>query len=183
MRRKRRGATPPPAHDRRITDLPYGSLTASSVEDDPYAKGDKIVVLRSIRDDPLAGLLARGHIDKAQFEAGRCWQRHYERAGVGAVIAIDPTKEPVDGRGAMRPDIRDSQLDAFKQLNAAAMAVGPDDHWIVVLVLGQGRALKSLVYDGSEMEIKSLGRRLRKSLEVLAMFWGFVSNGEKGRRT
>ena len=180
VRRRRKGTPATSAHDRRTSEPPYGAETASSVEEDPYAPGDRIVVLRSIRDDPLAGLLSRGHIDQAQFQAGRRWQACYERAGIGMVIAMDPTKEPVDGHGPGHADVTDSQLEAFEQLHAAGKTLGTQGNILVHLVLGQGLAIKELCRrrnELTEIKIKYFGQRLRECLETLAQLWGFVSTG------
>src|SRR3974390_2897019 len=84
-------------HDRRAELLPFRDTeTAVEVVDDPYGPG-KIDVVRSVRDDPLAGLRARRFIDEAQFVAGRHWQQCWEDSEIGQVRAIDTTKEPVDG--------------------------------------------------------------------------------------
>ncbi len=169
----------PTTHDRRTTELPYGAQVASSIEPDPYAEGDKIVVLRSVRDDPLAGLLSRGSIDAAQFAAGRSWQRHFERAGVGMIIAMDPTKEPVDGNGPSRLDITDSQLEAHHHLREAEKVLGTQGNTLVHMVLGQGLAIREICRrrHDPEIKIKYWGGRFKECLETLAELWGFVSSG------
>ena len=45
--------------------------------------GDKIRVLRSTRNDPLAGMHARKTIDEAQYWGGRDFQRDFEAAERG----------------------------------------------------------------------------------------------------
>src|SRR5580765_7263841 len=75
----------PQVHDRRARELNRGSKGhVVEVEvDDPYEAGGKIATLRSVRDDPLADHYARGHIDAAQFAAGREFQRCFEIAERG----------------------------------------------------------------------------------------------------
>jgi hypothetical protein len=174
--------TPTPTHERLAHDLPYGAAVASTVEDDPYERGGQIAVLRSIRDDPLAGLLSRGYIDRAQFEAGRRWQSYYERAGIGMVVAMDTTREPVDGHGPSRTDLTDSQVDAFRELMVASDHLGMQGNILVQMVLGQGVTIQEICRrrgDDTEWSRKYWGRRLRECLETLAELWGFVSCGNR----
>src|ERR1700760_3482336 len=85
-------------HDRRATELGRKAEVAPIEVDDPYAtrEGETIVVLRQLRNDPLARLHNHRQIDKAQYLAGRRYQRDWEIAERGA-RAIDPTRERVDG--------------------------------------------------------------------------------------
>ena len=71
-----------PVHDRRSSDLLRNAQVASLEVDDPLAldPGDKIVVLRSTRDDPLARLHDRKQIDEAQYHGGRAFQHDFEVA-------------------------------------------------------------------------------------------------------
>jgi hypothetical protein len=59
-------------HDRRSRDLPRNAEVAAVEVDDPLAlePGEKIVTLRSIRNDPLARLHSHRQIDEAQYRAG-----------------------------------------------------------------------------------------------------------------
>ncbi len=172
----------PVVHERLTTDVPWGAQVASTVEDDPYERGGQIAVLRSIRDDPLAGLLSRGYIDRAQFEAGRRWQQHFERAGIGMVVAMDTTREPVDGHGPSRTDLTDSQVDAFRELQVAKDHLGVRGNMLLVVVLGQGTTIQMICHlrgEDTEAARKYWGKRLRECLETLAELWGFVSCGSR----
>ena len=53
--------------------------------DDPLGldPGDKIVTLRSLRNDPLARLHSRRQIDEAQFQGGRAFQNDWEKPNAG----------------------------------------------------------------------------------------------------
>jgi hypothetical protein len=61
--------------------------------DNPLAlePGEKIVALRSIRNDPLARLHSHRQIDEAQYQAGRAFQSDWEKAERGP-RAVDPTR-------------------------------------------------------------------------------------------
>ena len=85
-------------HDRRSRDLPLNAEVAAVEIDDPLAlePGEKIVALRSIRNDPLGRLHSHRQIDEAQYQGGRAFQNDWEKAERGPQ-AVDPTREYVDG--------------------------------------------------------------------------------------
>src|SRR5690349_23402119 len=85
-------------HDRRSRDLPLNAEVAPIEVDDPLAlePGEKIVALRSIRNDPLGRLHSHRQIDEAQYRGGRAFQNDWEKAERGPQ-AVDPTREYVDG--------------------------------------------------------------------------------------
>ena len=62
--------------------------------DDPLAlePGEKIVTLRSTRNDPLARLHTHRQIDEAQYQGGRAFQSDWEKAerGPRAVVGDAP---------------------------------------------------------------------------------------------
>jgi hypothetical protein len=65
------------AHDRRSRDLPRNAEVVAIEVDDPLAlePGEKIVALRSIRNDPLGRLHSHRQIDEAQYRGGRAFQK------------------------------------------------------------------------------------------------------------
>src|SRR3982074_1855358 len=89
---------PAKVHDRRSRDLLRNAEVAAIEVDDPLAlePGEKIVTLRSIRNDPLARLHTHRQIDEAQYQGGRAFQNDWEKAE-GGPQAVDPTREHVDG--------------------------------------------------------------------------------------
>src|SRR4051812_17160014 len=124
-RRRRKGQPYNPAvHDRQATDLLRNAQVSPIEVDDPMAlePGDKIVTLRSIRNDPLAALHAHKHIDEAQYQGGRAFQADWEQAERGP-CAIDPSKEFVDG-GQMPEPITEGQRKAVLRLNRAERELG-----------------------------------------------------------
>ena len=89
----------------------------------PTSPGARISAVRSVRDDPLADHLARGHIDEAQYQAGRAFQRYFavaERGPRAMQIA-----EAVDGSPS-RETLTDEQLKAGKWLTKCYGALGKD---------------------------------------------------------
>jgi hypothetical protein len=80
--------------------LPRNAEIAAVEVDDPMAlePGEKIVTLRSIRNDPLARLHTHRQIDEAPYQGGRAFQDDWEKAERGPQ-AVDPTRECRRGAG------------------------------------------------------------------------------------
>ncbi len=158
-------------HDR-LAEVPARQregITTDVVED-PYKRGESIRVLRATKDDPLAGLYARGAIDMAQLSAGRVWQRYWENAAIGAVRGIDPTKEPVDGKGPPPAPFTDKQRKACIALREAAVMLGYEGDRITRAVLGE-RATLHEVAQRHRRSKKYIGLRFRDCLETMARLW------------
>lgn len=161
-------------------DLPRGAAVAPLTVDDPHAlsPGEKIVVLRSLRDDPLAALHSSRQIDEAQYKAGRSWQRAYELAAVGGLRSLDLSRERVDGdSGAPTAAVSETQGRALASLARASIALGLEGEAIVRDVLGE-RMTFALVAArrglASEAERKYIGRRFRECLDTLAVLYGYA---------
>ena len=105
--KRRRPYNPAKAHDRKSRDLLRNAEVATVEVDNPLAldPGEKIVALRSIRNDPLARLHSHRQIDEAQYQAGRAFQSDWEKAERGP-RAVDPAREYVDGGQRPRTDHR-----------------------------------------------------------------------------
>src|SRR5258707_11279610 len=117
---------PAKAHDRRSRDLLRNAEVATVEVDDPLAlePGEKIVTLRSIRNDPLGRLHSHRQIDEAQYQGGRAFQDDWEKAERGPQ-AVDPTREYVDG-GQAREPITERQRKAVLRLNRTEREIGAD---------------------------------------------------------
>src|SRR6202045_2219814 len=113
-------------HDRRSQDLPRNAEVAAIEVDVPLElePGEKIVTLRSIRNDPLGRLHSHRQVDEAQYQGGRAFQDDWEKAERGPQ-AVDPTREYVDG-GQMREPITERQRKAVLRLNRAERELGAD---------------------------------------------------------
>ena len=167
-------------HDRRADDLPRNAEVIAVEIDDPLAlePGEKIVVLRSVRNDPLGRLHAHHQIDDAQYRGGRAFQNDWERAERGPQ-AIDPAREYVDGAQG-RVSITDRQRQAVLRLNRAERELGADGAAIVHDVLVQGLSMEQV---GRKRGLESqrwndyFARRLRECLDRLALVYGFANAG------
>jgi hypothetical protein len=167
------------AHDRRAQDLPLNAEVASVEIDDPLAlePGEKIVALRSIRNDPLGRLHSHHHIDEAQYRGGRAFQDDWEKAERGP-RAVDPTREYVDG-GQAREPITERQRRAVLRLNRVERELGADGivlvHEVLVLGLtmeqvGQRRGLRGQRWKDY------FARRFQECLDRLALIYGFATS-------
>ena len=169
---------PAKIHDRRSRDLLRNAEVAAIEVDDPLAlePGEKIVTLRSIRNDPLARLHTHRLIDEAQYQGGRAFQDDWEKAERGPQ-AVDPTREYVDG-GRTREPITEGQPKAVLRLNRAERELGAVGAALVheVLILGmtmeqvgQRRGLRG------QRWIDYFARRFRECLDRLALIYGFAT--------
>ena len=165
-------------HDRMSHDLPINAVVSVAIVADPYSDcGEKIKVLRSVRDDPLAGMLSRGQIDQAQFEAGRKWQFFAEQCEIGAVQAIDPGKEYVDG-GKAREPITDRQIVAFRAISESQQCLGQFGSDLVKDILGRRRTVREAAESRGRFTKygwEQTGREFRANLEKLAVLWGYAT--------
>jgi hypothetical protein len=164
-------------HDRRSRDLPRNAEVAAIEVDDPLAlePGEKIVTLRSIRNDPLARLHTHHQIDEAQYRGGRAFQDDWEKAERGPQ-AVDPTREYVDG-GRAREPITEGQRKAVLRLNRAERELGADGSALVHDVLVLGMTMEQI---GQRRELRGqrwidyFARRFRECLDRLALIYGFA---------
>src|ERR1700686_3528267 len=165
-------------HDRRSRDLPRNAEVAAVEVDDPLAlePGEKIVTLRSLRNDPLGKLHSHHQLDEAQYQGGRAFQDDWEKAERGPQ-AVDPTREYVDG-GRAREPITEGQRKAVLRLNRAERELGAVGAALVheVLILGmtmeqvgQRRGLRG------QRWIDYFARRFRECLDRLALLYGFAT--------
>jgi hypothetical protein len=176
--RRNKPHNPAKVHDRRSRDLPRNAEVAAVEVDDPLAlePGEKIVTLRSIRNDLLGKLHSHRQLDEAQYQGGRAFQSDWEKAERGPQ-AVDPTREYVDGARSREP-ITEGQRKAVLRLNRAERELGADGAALVheVLILGmtmeqtaQRRALRG------QRWIDYFAKRFRECLDRLAMIYGFAT--------
>jgi hypothetical protein len=169
---------PAKVHDRRSRDLLRNAEVAAVEVDDPLGlePGEKIVTLRSIRNDPLARLHTHRQIDEAQYQGGRAFQDDWEKAERGPQ-AVDPTREYVDG-GQRREPITEGQRKAVLRLNRAERELGADGSALVHEVLILGMTMEQI---GQRRGVRGqrwidyFARRFRECLDRLALIYGFAT--------
>jgi hypothetical protein len=165
-------------HDRRSRDLPRNAQVAEVEVDDPLAlePGEKIVALRSIRNDPLGRLHSHHQIDDVQYQAGRSFQNDWEKAERGPQ-AVDPSREYVDG-AQIREPVTEAQRNAVTRLNRAERELGADGAALVHDVLIKGMTMEQV---GERRDLRSqrwsdyFSRRFRECLDRLALLYGFAT--------
>jgi hypothetical protein len=180
MARPKRSKSHKPAkiHDRRAKDLLRNAEVAAVEVDDPLGlePGDKIVTLRSIRNDPLGRQHAHRQIDEAQYQGGRAFQDDWEKAERGPQ-AVDPTRDYVDG-GQMRQPITEGQRKAVLRLNRVERDLGADGSALVHEVLVLGLTMEQIAQRRAlcgQRWIDYFARRFRECLDRLALIYGFAT--------
>jgi hypothetical protein len=152
-------------HDRRSKDVLRNRHVSIMEVDDPYERGEKIVVSRQLRGDPLGRLHAHGQIDQAQYNAGRAFQFDWETAERGA-RAIDPTKEAVDG-GQMPEPITDSQAAARVRLVEIQRELGRRIFRVVHAAVIHGMSMEQIAQSESQSLVRLQGNLVRTGLNEL----------------
>jgi hypothetical protein len=165
-------------HDRRSTDLPRNADVAAIEVDNPLGlePGEKIVTLRSLRNDPLGKLHSHRQIDEAQYQGGRAFQDDWEKAERGPQ-AVDPTREYVDG-GRAREPITERQRKAVLRLNRAERELGADGSALVHEVLILGMTMEQVAQRRGlpgQRWIDYFARRFKECLDRLALLYGFAT--------
>ena len=176
--KRRKPYNPAKIHDRRSRDLLRNAEVAAVEVDDPLGldPGDKIVTLRSIRNDPLGRLHSHHQINEAQYRGGRAFQHDWERAERGPQ-AVDPSREYVDGAQTREP-ITEGQRQAVLRLNRIERELGADGSAIVHDVLVQGMTMEQV---GARRGLSSqrwkdyFSRRFQECLDRLALIYGFTT--------
>jgi hypothetical protein len=165
-------------HDRRAQDLPRNAQVAEVEVDDPLAleAGEKIVALRSIRNDPLGRLHSHRQIEEAQYQAGRAFQDDWEKAERGPQ-ALDPTRDYVDASPTREP-ITERQRKAVLRLNRVERELGADGSALVHEVLILGMTMEQV---GVRRTLRGqrwmdyFSKRFRECLDRLALIYGFAT--------
>jgi hypothetical protein len=161
--------------DRRA-DRPFNGDTATRLVADPYSTtGGKIAVTASLRDDPLGKLYARRQIDDAQYRVGLMLTEFFELAEIGSIQAVDPSKEPVDGRGALVETTTESQRRASRRLAHVREILGQVGYELCRAVCAEGKQMDEIaarVASVTETTIRYWGKRFRECLQTLAVGLG-----------
>lgn len=165
---------PQKIYDRQSRDIPINAVVVPVVVEDPYERGGKIETTASLRDDILRHLRVRDEIDEAQFQAGRKYERYVEQSQIGSVKAMDPTKEPVDGGGALPESITDRQIAAQRELSEAGRVLGRRGEAMVRMVLVDRLSFKEIAPNTGRYDLAYVRRHFFDCLEELAMFWSLA---------
>ena len=146
--------------------------------DDPLAlePGDKIVALRSIRNDPLAACIRIARSTRRNIRAAGPSRTIGRRPSAVRARSI-PTREYVDG-GERREPITEGQRRAVLRLNRAERELGADGSALVHEVLILGMTMEQV---GAAARLRGqrwkdyFARRFQECLDRLALIYGFAS--------
>jgi hypothetical protein len=165
-------------HDRRASNdnIPLNASIAHVTVDDPFSsagESGKITAVRSLRDDRLAWLQSHRRINRAQFKAGRCWERDYIQSAIGHVRTNFP-RGPRVGGGRSPDALTETMLTASRRLEKANAAL-KDRAALVYDVIARGMPLKDIAAargDRSADAVSDLSYEFRAALDVLAAHYG-----------
>lgn len=185
-RKSKRRAEPGRSADHRLRGFSASADFAPIEISDPEATrdGETIVVLRRIRNDPLARLHSHRQIDEAQYLAGRAYQRDWEIAE-RTMRSLDPTRVAVDGGERAEP-LSERQISARNRLIEIERVLGRRMHRVVHAVLIEGETIEKVTLNANytgETWIKFYGRLFRQGLEELAIEYRFAGRTPQGPRT
>jgi hypothetical protein len=175
--KRRQPYDPNKPHDRRATDFNRGiAQHVAPIEvDDPFAEGEKIIVMRAIRTDSLGRLHAHRQIDEAQYQAGRAFQDDFEIVQ-GQQQACDPSQPYVDQSFRHR-GISKTHSEALVRLNRAERDLGIICSPVAHAVLIDGKTMAMIAADhgfaGRGWE-EHFGKLFRQCLDCLALVYGFA---------
>jgi hypothetical protein len=167
-----------------ITSAHYlqSSLIATDVPD-PFEPDRPLRVMRNLREHPLHFLLHKGSIDMPQYLAGDKYRMNYERAIIGASIAMDYSRDRVDGGLAPEPltESRQKAIEWLKQV-ASYPCIGKRGNAILSQICGQGFGIaetaRNLDFPGRNGET-FISMRLKECLDALNEFMGQTAVGRR----
>lgn len=163
--------------DRLATDIPTHAHIAIVDVEDPYDRGVFIAALANMRGDHLRRLHAKRRIDDAQYQAGRRWQQLYEEAEVGAIKAMDTTKEPVDGGGFAPELLTDRRKKAIALLTecCARDVLGKEGDALMRRFLAHNDGIETIAELYGQPEATNyIFQQVKNSLENLAKHFGYA---------
>lgn len=160
--------------DRRADVAPRQARLVPVEVDDPYEVGGKIIAFKNEKADPLERLRQQQDIDEAQYQAGKAYEMDLERAEIGNVKAIDPSKEAVDG-GRMAEAVTEAQRKALMRLREAGRIMGLFAESVVRGVLQSNVSPSQLAIARgfvTRREQLQYGWVFRRALEELTQVYG-----------
>jgi hypothetical protein len=147
--------------------------------------------LVNLRDDPVGvmhrrGLLGEGTDAEIRLLAARRLEALYENAAIGALQAMDPGKDVIDGGGFGEPDT-ERRMAAQQELDYIANRLGEEGTELVELVLWSKMSIPQVaMLQGrpyhQRLELKFLGRRFRECLDTTAVCFGLKARPARGVR-
>jgi hypothetical protein len=122
------------------------------------------------RSDYVAFLYAKKSIDDAEKEAATMFRAAYEAMGGAGAMAIDYSREYVDGGKAIQT-ITDRHLQASKTLKQARLALGEDGYSLTLKLAGECVWPKEIAPHDAQLR-EAIGIQFRQCLDMLSVLWG-----------
>lgn len=137
-----------------------------------------VMATRRTAGDTLGFMFSRRQIGRAQYEAGRKYQRTREAQGIGRGRSPSELHEYVDGGKGPQDGLTDARKKATSDLAAWRRLLGSDGYEIVEAVLIEGHSIQEVADSGTSMmpgkaATKAMGHVFRRQLSVLARAMGF----------
>lgn len=133
-----------------------------------YGNHKRVPATVNVRESAIVTMQARKLITDAQAEAATRFRGLWETMGGKGAGAMDYSKTPVDGGGAVQT-VADHHLDAGRKLAAAQTHLGVRGYSLVSKVCGEGYQISELFHDKrSQLSAMDL---LRGLLDDLAELW------------
>jgi hypothetical protein len=140
--------------------------------DDPLEPGARLTAAINVKHDIVEHMFARHQIGEHQRRAGNKFLQIVQASEAASGLAVDPTREPVDGRGDTTGVI-DARLRAARELARMADYLGVRDFRIARFMICRD---ESAYQDPrSQRERDYLHKRFRDILTDLAIFYGYMS--------
>jgi hypothetical protein len=124
----------------------------------------------NIKESAAGTLYSRGHIKDAQWAAAGRFRQYWERSGAKGTIAIDYSREQVDGGKSIDP-LQDSMVDAVRQLNECRPVLGRKAFDLMIKVVGQGMEIADIAK--TQREKTTYSDYIKDGLDALAVHWGY----------
>jgi hypothetical protein len=149
---------------------------------DPY-EGDTrktIPVAVNVKHDVILNMYSRRGsdgarwINEAQYRAGNRFLRLVEQSGGNLGLAVDPTREPVDGRGD-GTGVIDQKVKAALELGYVRRVLGLRDFNLMRSVICSNVDLYSFAQDQTERHRRYIAMRFKDALTTLSIHWGYSS--------
>jgi hypothetical protein len=141
------------------------------------AKYKTKVVTYNLRETPIAHMRHQNRIDDACMMAADRFRRTVEASRIGGPGAIDPEKTRVDGN--VVGEVRDSAIDAIKQVVKLQGKIGVYDFELLVQACAVGETLTNITrrfYPEEATKARSVyvGQRIRDALKIVAEHFGIT---------
>lgn len=133
-----------------------------------YGNHKRMPATINVRESAIVTMQARKLLTDAQAEAATRFRGLWETMGGKGAGAMDYSKEPVDGGGAVQT-VADHHIDAGRKLREAEICLGRRGYSLVSKVCGEGYQISELFHE-KRAQLSAMDL-LRGLLDDLAELW------------